>query len=111
LSANLLSSRINAPRYPQFLQSQTDHNCGKPEAQKTLDEPHLGQNLVFRFLVLRLGLAIFAPSYAREDFDFSFLGFLSSRLLGSLGFRTRSAPFVLISLFTTETQLYDDVLF
>jgi hypothetical protein len=40
-----------------------------------------------RFLVLCLGLAISAPSYAREDFDFSFLGFLSSRLLGSLGFR------------------------
>jgi len=54
-SASLLSSRINAPRYPQFLHSQIDHSCGRPEAQKTLVEPHFGQNFTLCFSDLRLG--------------------------------------------------------
>jgi hypothetical protein len=47
---------MSAPRYPQFLHSQIDHSCGRPEAQKTLAAPHFGQNFTPRFPVLRLDL-------------------------------------------------------
>ena len=61
------------------------------------------------FLSLSLGLATFASSYAYEDYDFFFLGFFSHRFLGSLGFLTRSASLVFVSLFKTGPELYDGV--
>jgi hypothetical protein len=69
-SVNLLSSRISASRYPQFLHCQMDHNGGRQEAQKTLVEPHFGQNFTFCVLALRLNLGIFASANVSEDLDF-----------------------------------------
>jgi hypothetical protein len=66
---------MKAPRYPQCLQSQTDHIWGKPEAQKTSVEPHLGQNIFPRSSVF--DLAFSASLEAWGDPSFIFLGFLS----------------------------------
>jgi hypothetical protein len=66
-----------------------DHNCGRPEAQKMLIDPHFGQNFTPFLGAPDFGSDASPPSKAREPPDFPFLGFLRSRFFGSLGFRMR----------------------
>jgi hypothetical protein len=51
---------MNAPRYPQFRHSQIDHRFGRPEAQKTLVDPHFGQERALLFTLACLDFGVFA---------------------------------------------------